>query len=135
MTGTFQLSFVGTLAIQAETPVVTRIKGAGKWRLEKELVIRLFGAKIVVPAGFETDFASCPRAMQWLLSEDAIFSAAAVLHDYLYFKGVDKDLADAVFYAVMKWEELPSWQSFVMWQSVLWFGGVAYRAHRARDVK
>lgn len=43
---------------------------------------------IVVPAGFETDFASIPRPFRWAFAPDSPTAArAAVLHDFLYSRG------------------------------------------------
>lgn len=46
------------------------------------------GIDIKVPAGFETDFASIPRALwSFLDPTDRVIGKAAVIHDYLYHNG------------------------------------------------
>jgi hypothetical protein len=39
---------------------------------------------IVVPPHFVTDFASVPAAFRWLVPQEGPYSAAAVIHDWLY---------------------------------------------------
>jgi len=156
MSDTYRLTFTGTLALTASAPVVS-LYVDGRWRLREPMEVRIFGAKAVVPAGFPTDFASVPRPLKMLFPNALLFSASSVFHDWLYKLGVDKDLADAVFYAMMK-QELREWKqeqaystgwrrqivtfrilyrrslALAMWQCVQWFGGFAYAAHRRADV-
>jgi len=132
--------------IEATDPVVSPVRegphGHGlvarffrrrRWRLEKPLEVHFAGVKIVVPAGFETDFASVPRCVQGLLCEDSIFSVAAIVHDYLYWRGAPKVLSDGFFFALMQWEGISRFDRLVMWQAVQWFGGSAYAGHRNRE--
>jgi len=58
---------------------------------------------IVVPAGFQTDFASVPRLLVGIFPKVGKYAGAAVIHDYLYVtqcKG--RKWADAVFYELMR---------------------------------
>lgn len=43
--------------------------------------------KILVPAGFRTDFASIPKMFQNILSPYGPYAKAAVVHDFLYNEG------------------------------------------------
>ena len=54
---------------------------------------------IKIPAGFVTDFASVPRALQWYAPpKHPDYRIAAIVHDYLYrFGVVDRFVADAIF--------------------------------------
>lgn len=50
-----------------------------------------------VPAGFQTNFASVPRILQLFFRKKDVYSAASVLHDYLYAsKEVSKKEADEI---------------------------------------
>lgn len=42
------------------------------------------GWTISVPAGFETDFASIPRALTWLIPSRGPYNRPAIIHDFLY---------------------------------------------------
>lgn len=57
------------------------------WRLDEPLVYEVghegSGRVITVPAGFETDGASVPRVLWWLLPTWGRYSRAAVVHDLL----------------------------------------------------
>lgn len=44
----------------------------------------LDGWLITVPAGFETDFASIPRALTWLIPARGPYNRPAIIHDFLY---------------------------------------------------
>lgn len=54
-----------------------------------------------IPAGFETDFASIPWPLHYLLPSDGPWRRAAAVHDYLCEKKVCRFLADAMFRHVM----------------------------------
>jgi hypothetical protein len=68
----------------------------------KKLLVR-------IPAGFQTDGASIPRAFQGLVGRpfDTAFRAAALVHDWLYYihttalKPVDRAEADACLLALL----------------------------------
>ena len=57
------------------------------WRIEQPLRYEVgelgTGRVIEVPQGFETDGASVPRFLWWLLPAWGTYSRAAVVHDYL----------------------------------------------------
>lgn len=42
------------------------------------------GWRIVVPAGFVTDYASIPRALGWLIPPRGKYNRPAIVHDWLY---------------------------------------------------
>jgi hypothetical protein len=42
------------------------------------------GWAITVPAGFETDFASIPQALTWLIPARGVYNRPAMVHDFLY---------------------------------------------------
>jgi len=67
------------------TPLRIELGDDGLWILTHELVWKgSDGDVLVVPAGSETDFASVPRLLQFLLpSADPRVVRAAVVHDFL----------------------------------------------------
>ena len=83
------------------------------------------GRAIFVPKGFETDYASVPRALWWLYPPSGDYDDAAVVHDYLYFNGpnvipgLTRKEADDVFLEALK-------RSGVSWQR----RSILYRAVR-----
>ena len=85
---------------------------------------------LVVPAGFHTDLASCPRKLQWLLQERSVKSKAAAGHDKAYFDGMPKRIADAYFYNEMVKEGVRPFDREVMFWAVALFGRKAYERHR-----
>lgn len=74
---------------------------------------------IVVPAGFETDFASVPR---WPLTFALLGSyghAAAVIHDYLYDTGeLSRKDADRAFHEALRSSGIARWRAWIMWAGV-----------------
>ena len=77
-----------------------RVRPKPVWRLLRDLEYHseLLGETIVVPAGFDTDFASVPRLpLAWLLVGGKA-DEAAVVHDMLYStQRYPRATADAVF--------------------------------------
>jgi len=72
-------------------------------RLLKEHEVRIKELNIVVPAGFETDFASTPRVLWSIVPPWGRYSPAAVVHDYLYNTApVSRKEADKAFLAHME---------------------------------
>ena len=87
-----------------------------------------------IPANFKTDFASSWVGRFCLLSRKAAFSAAAVLHDWLYFEGVeDKATADLLFREALQSQGVGAYDVWKAYWGVRLFGGPAWRAHRARE--
>lgn len=68
----------GTELIVAQRPRVER-----SFRLVQPLVYKGKRDTIIVPAGFETDFATVPAIVAWLIERFGTFTAAAVVHDWL----------------------------------------------------
>ncbi len=81
------------------------------------------GQKIEVPMGFETDFASVPRAL-WAVfpPDDGDTRRAAVLHDYLYVApnhlGFTRSQADALFRVALKEDGAGFLKRWAMWSGV-----------------
>lgn len=69
-------SFDSELSIQAATPTTWRLLAPLIWTGTR-------GDTFTVPVGFETDFATVPRFLHWLVSPYGAYTRAAVLHDWL----------------------------------------------------
>lgn len=80
-------------------------ESAGTWRLTQDLHYQSAraGRRIVVPAGFVTDFASVPRLPIIYLATGDTAHGPAVVHDWLYSSGeLRRSIADAVFLEAME---------------------------------
>jgi hypothetical protein len=116
------------------TPLQVEQVDETHWRLLRSFTYdsAVVGARIVVPNGFVTDFASVPRVpvAYWLFGGEA--NAAAVIHDYLYTTGIfPKDTADGVFYEAMRASGIGFLRARFMYWGVAYGGGVAWAKHRA----
>ncbi|WP_186169220.1 DUF1353 domain-containing protein [Burkholderia gladioli] len=101
--------------------------GRGTWRLTAPLVYQSDVADRIftVPAGFETDFASVPRApVAFLLAADSAHEASTV-HDFLYTAPhpVTRSMADAVLKEASIVSGVPAWRAWLMWAGVRIGGG------------
>lgn len=94
------------------------------------------GLHVIVPAGFETDFASVPRPFWSFISPTGDHGPAAVLHDWLYWEqeraGVTREQADEIFLEVMAAHGVLLSKRRAMYRAVRIFGGSAWRKN-ARD--
>jgi hypothetical protein len=89
-------------------------------------------ARIIVPNGFVTDFASVPRLPLVFLVVGDMAQAAAVIHDWLYTTGVfPKAIADAVFYEAMRASGIDFFHAKLMYWGVAYGGGTAWAKHRS----
>lgn len=98
--------------------------GRGTWRLNGILMYQsdAAGKLIIVPAGFETDFASVPPLALFLTGEGA--HSASTVHDYLYTTHqVDRTTADAVLREAALVSGMSKFRAFIMWAGVRVFGG------------
>lgn len=74
---------------------------------------------ITVPGGFETDFASIPRVLWWLLPPYGKYGNAAVIHDYLYRTKTRSRLrSDQIFREAMGVLGVPAWQRTLIYLGV-----------------
>jgi len=84
-----------------KSPLRVEKTGKNTWRLLSPLVYD-GSEKITVPAGFETDFASVPRAAWWFCAPAAGNHAKpAVLHDYLCVTSDNQPHTDKLFLEAM----------------------------------
>lgn len=146
------LGFVTPLAVElvSESP--------RRWRLTAPLVYRsafyrlpdhstlasrareMAADTIVVPPGFETDFASVPRIpVAWLVAGDTAV-APATLHDWAYtLQFCSRDEADELFREAMEVQGVGWFKRRAMYRAVRWFGASAWdgktMAERLRAVE
>jgi hypothetical protein len=102
------------------------------FKLRRSMTYCIGEKSITVPKGFESDGASVPRFLWWLISPniDKRTLAAAILHDYLYRiqpEGWTRKQADAVFYGICRSDGLQLDQSILAWLGLRLFGGKAWR--------
>lgn len=92
------------------------------WELVQPLVYLGNQDRFEVPVGEETDFASIPRPVQWLLPKSGRYTKAAVLHDHLWKNGkalgVGMKDADGLFRKCMHELGVPFLQRWTMWAAV-----------------
>lgn len=86
------------------------------------------GKTYVVPAGFNTDFASVPRLPLAFLLTGGVGDRAAVIHDYLYRKGIeDRATCDKVFAEALEATGVAAWRRGLMWAGVRVGGRSAHK--------
>jgi hypothetical protein len=83
----------------------------------------------------ETDFASIPRYLSWLVSRYGPHTPAALVHDQLVSGGMpyrERRAADDLFLTIMRQIDVPPVSARLMWAAVTlatrWRGGAARRA-------
>lgn len=115
---------------------VTKLKNKKRlWRVDRVLEYHVGreGSKEVirVPKGFITDFASVPRLFWMVIPPDGEYTAAAVVHDYLYHKHIYKrKRSDKIFLEAMKTLKVPFWKRRIMYRAVRLFGWVPWKKKR-----
>lgn len=104
-----------------DKPVLAYL-GAGQFYLMAHFE---FGGH-VVPAGFVTDLDSVKRwpVIYWLLKGRSV--EAAIVHDYLYYEGAGKKLADSEFLRLMELEGVSARYRKFIYFGVKFFGGSRY---------
>jgi hypothetical protein len=105
---------------------VADIADDGKWIVVQPLVYQSDVAKrtIMVPIGFQTDFASVPRLPLIYMLCGNTSNEAATIHDYLYSSHlVDRETADAVLREASAVTNVPAWRRWMMWAGVRVGGG------------
>jgi hypothetical protein len=103
-------------------------QGRGNWEVQKPLVYEtdLRPNDIIVPVGFQTDFASVPRLPYIFLIVGDIAQEAAVIHDYLYEtqilgrRDADRVLREAALVTGCKWHQ--AWILYIGVRIGGWYG-------------
>lgn len=131
------------------------------WRLNKQWTYRCgSGLVVIVPAGFETDFASIPRAAWPYVGAPADSAEAAIPHDYIYSKraasvacvpglsaylelegnpstrhnqGVIRQWADSMYKDALKDLGVGRVNRYAQYRAVRWFGWLIWYYRRGRS--
>ena len=110
--------------------------GRAVWRLTMPLCYQ-GNITVVVPFGFETDFASVPRLplAYWLCGDNA--HEAATVHDYLYCidanPNVTRKRADDTFLAIMEEMGESWWRRQIMHRMVRLFASGCFHVRKVDD--
>ena len=98
---------------------------------DMEYVVGSTNARIVVPKGFVTDFASIPQGLWSVgLSPHGQYSRAAVIHDYLYWaQGCTREQSDRLLVIAMKESGVGRFDEVAIYQGVNVGGGSSWTAN------
>lgn len=128
-----------------EFPLPLRLERTGPLRAN---VMALFAFRsravglVEVEAGFDTDYASVPRALWSLYPPDGDYTPAAVVHDALYWHQATREhggypvtraQADAVFLEAMAALGLPLLRRRLLHRAVRLGGGAAWRKNQRQN--
>lgn len=87
-----------------------------------------FALRLELDAGTESELASTPRLLWWLIAPDGLHERAAWLHDQAYRWNIySREFCDALFLGIMRADGVPTWRRWAMWAAVRLFGGPGYR--------
>lgn len=94
---------------------------------------------VIIPAGFETDFASVPQLFWSIVPPMGKYFIAAVLHDYfyrepgsrtdvavIYDRVITREFADYIFLEEMVDLGVSWWKRKIMYKAVRMFGGSSW---------
>jgi hypothetical protein len=90
------------------------------WMLHEDFTWENGIIKVIVPAGFQCDFASIPQFALSILGD--IGQEAGVVHDFLYCEDstpeVTRGEADYIFYKICGEMGISYWKRAAMWKAV-----------------
>ena len=117
---------------------VTPLPDGMLWKLTDNFLYQsdVYGARITVPAGFHTDFASTPRVVWSIYPPWGKYGPAAVVHDWMYrIQFVTRDMADNVLREAMIVLGCDPIDVAAIYEAVHLFGRQAWseNARRLRD--
>lgn len=94
-----------------------------------------WGARIDVPKGFVTDFASTPRILWSIFPPWGVWNKAAIIHDFLYQNTVaSRFICDAIFRDAMASLGVPAWRRVLMYYAVRLFGWMCRKPLKERQI-
>ena len=112
--------------------VVKENTDTGTWILQKDLIYEARWETFTVPAGFDTNFASVPRALWWLVPRYGRHTKAAVVHDWLWHEAregrFDKADADGIFRRAMRELRVGFVRRWMMWAAVRMASGELFNS-------
>lgn len=77
-----------------------------------------------VPVGFTSDGATVPRILWALFPPVGRYFLAAVLHDYLLYKGVHWMRANKAFLEALKAQKVANWVAYSMYAATVAYRGI-----------
>lgn len=87
--------------------------------------------EVTIPEGFITDGASTPRWLQSLYPPFYKYTAAAVVHDYLYGEGEwEREECDKLFRDIMRYRLKLSWRYWLVMYIGVRLGGSSHYTRR-----
>lgn len=104
-----------------DTPTLTPLGDATHWMLRDPLRVRLGDARpeVIIPAGFVTDFATIPPALQTVISPLGPHLLPSILHDYLYWnQSCTRRQADQIFRLALEEAEVNGLIRLALYESV-----------------
>lgn len=117
-----------------KSPLQVEKIGKNKWRLLAPLVYE-GSQKYIVPAGFETDFASVPRLAWWFCAPaSGNHAKPAVLHDYLCETYDNQPHTDRIFLEAMQANGVGWFKRTVMFNFVRAYQAAKGKYFRKRKV-
>ena len=120
---------------QFTSPLLVEFTGGERWYLIEgfEYHVGCYPSKeiIVVPAGFDTDFASIPRVFWPILPPTGLYGKSAVVHDYTYRHApYSRKKCDEIFLEGLEVLKVSRWKCFLIYWAVRLFGWYAWRRRR-----
>lgn len=94
--------------------------------------VKGFQKLVRVHKGFRSDRASIPRLLWPLLTPDE-HDEEAVVHDYMYWAGVDRWTCDSVFREIMKYKGIKTWKRCVLFWGVRIGGWRAWNKYKREN--
>lgn len=116
-------------------PLVVEKISARLWKTHRPLTYYVGQIEdndvIVVPEGFITDFASVPQFAWIMIPPDGEYTAAAVVHDYLYSTQTrTRKQSDDIFLEAMEVLKVVFWKRILMYWAVRLFAWIAWNKHK-----
>ena len=91
------------------------------------------GDRIIVPAGFITDFASVPRIFWSLYPPMGKYAGATIIHDYLYItQERTRKETDLIFLEAMKVLNVPFFRRQIIYRAVRLGGWLPWRKRKRK---
>lgn len=99
--------------------------------------IEWHGRPVVVraPKGFVTDLASVPRGLWWVFPPFGRWTEAAIVHDWLYSQGWDREESDGVLARLMERLGCGRLVVWAFWSQVRLWGWANFKKKKAQMEK
>jgi hypothetical protein len=117
-------TFEGRVIVEPISPIL--------WKTHEDIIVRGDRETFVVPAGYETDFATVPRIAVWLIPRFGSYTIAAIFHDWLLTHAIPAGIvtsvdADNLFRRALRDLGVPPYRRNLMWTGVRWAAAFSRR--------